>query len=174
MGPVRLHILVLDDVVDAADSTAELLSLWGYNARACYDGTAALEYARGRRPDAVLVDLGMPGMDGFRFAGLFRGLPLCGPVPIIALSGYTGPVFAARARAAGINHYLVKPADPEQLRQLLGLEVAPPADRSPRDRIDSGKLVTGDTGRHCNAPECGGRARSTAAEPVALAGSSGR
>ena len=103
MGSVRLHILVVDDVVDAADSTAELLSLWGYNARACYDGVAALEFARARRPDVVLVDLGMPVMDGFRFVGLFRGLPECGPVPVIALSGYTGAVFAARAARPGLT-----------------------------------------------------------------------
>jgi len=168
----------VDDVVDAADSTAELLSLWGYNARACYDGVAALELARIRRPDAVLVDLGMPGMDGFRFVGLFRGLPRCGLVPVIALSGYTGTKFAACARKAGINHYLVKPADPEQLRQLLALQVAPPAERPSHNRAVTGTLVPADTGRHFKAAECGCRARarharSTAAESVALAGSRG-
>ena len=58
MDPARLHILVVDDVVDAADSTVELLSLWGYDARACYCGATALESALGRRPCVVILDVG--------------------------------------------------------------------------------------------------------------------
>src|SRR6476661_8368917 len=97
----QIHILVVDDWADGADSTVELLSLWGYDAVACYDGATALESARARRPDAVLLDLAMPRMDGFRFAGLFRGLPRCNSVPIIAVSGYSGAALHARAREVG-------------------------------------------------------------------------
>lgn len=131
MDTERLHILVVDDVADAADSTTELLGLWGYDARACYCGAAALAAARARRPDAVLLDLAMPRMDGFRFADLFRGLPLCGAVPVVAVSGYSGTAFYARARAAGIRHYLLKPTDPDQLRALLAWEVVPVAVPAP-------------------------------------------
>jgi CheY-like chemotaxis protein len=119
MVPKRVHVLVVDDLVDAAESTAELLSLWGYDATTCDGGAAALSCARLRSPEAVLLDLVMPRMDGFEFARLFRRLTGCGAVPIIAISGYTVPGYAARARLAGIAHYLLKPAGPEQLRAAL-------------------------------------------------------
>ena len=96
MDPARLHILVVDDVVDAADSTVELLSLWGYDALACYCGATALESAFARRPCVVLLDVAMPRMDGFQFADLFRELPLCKVIPIIAVSGYSGAAYSAR------------------------------------------------------------------------------
>ena len=113
------HILVVDDYVDAADTTVELLSIWGYNAIACYAGTAALESASIRRPDVVLLDLAMPRMDGFQFARVFHKLFGCGLIPIIALSGYSSAVYGMRARAAGIHQYLLKPAEPALLKRLL-------------------------------------------------------
>jgi CheY-like chemotaxis protein len=131
MNMDRIHILVVDDVADAADTMVELLSIWGYDAVACYDGTAALEAARFRRPDAVVLDLAMPLMDGFQFAELLHELPDCGSVPIIAVSGYSFPVYATRARGVGIRHYLVKPADPTRLKKLLVQELDPFAPPSP-------------------------------------------
>jgi len=111
--------MVVDDHVDAADSTVELLSIWGYDAIACYSGNAALESASIRRPDVVLLDLAMPRMDGFQFAMLFHKLPGCGLIPIIALSGYSSAAHRVRAGAAGIHQYLLKPAEPALLRKLL-------------------------------------------------------
>jgi len=123
MDVARIQILVVDDLVDAADTTVELLSAWGYDAVACYTGVAALESACLRRPDVVLLDLAMPEMDGFEFAGLFRELPNCESVPLIALTGYSSQIYRARAWEVGIRHYLLKPADPECLRDLLALEI---------------------------------------------------
>jgi len=119
MQLARNHILVVDDLADAADSTVELLSVWGYNAIACYGGAAALEYAHSLRPDLVLLDLVMPCMDGFQFAGLFHELPKCRSVPIIAVSGQPSHAYRMRALEAGINQYLLKPAEPALLRSLL-------------------------------------------------------
>jgi CheY-like chemotaxis protein len=119
MHLARNHILVVDDLVDAADITVEMLFLWGYNAVACYSGASALDAARFRRPDVVLLDIGMPCMDGFQFAGMFRELPDCGSVPIIAVSGHSGHAYSLRARAAGIHQYLLKPAEPALLKDLL-------------------------------------------------------
>jgi two-component system CheB/CheR fusion protein len=119
MPQQRPHVLVVDDLVDTAESTADLLSLWGYDVAACYGGAAALACARLRPPAAVLLDLVMPRMDGFEFARLFRQSSGCGAVPLIAVSGYAGAGHAARAQLAGIGHYLLKPAEPEQLRSLL-------------------------------------------------------
>ena len=113
-----VHVLVVDDLADMADSTVDLLTLWGFDATACYSGATALACARARRPAAVLLDLAMPRMDGFEFARAFRALDGCGTVPLVALSGSED---RAGARAAGIDHYLLKPAAPEGLRSLLVL-----------------------------------------------------
>ena len=119
MVPERIHILVVDDLLDTAESTAELLTIWGYAATVCTSGAMALACARARRPAAVLLDLVMPRMDGFEFARAFRALKGCGAVPLIALSGYSVPAFSACTREAGIGHHLTKPADPDQLKALL-------------------------------------------------------
>jgi CheY-like chemotaxis protein len=138
----QVHILVVDDSADGADSTVELLAIWGYDARACYTGASALESARARRPDAVLLDLAMPRMDGFQFAGLFRELPRSDSIPIIVVSGYSGAAYYARAREVGIDHYLLKPADPGRLRELLAWEVVPSAIHTPLfDRVDRPRTV---------------------------------
>src|SRR5687767_6485468 len=118
MDTERIHILVVDDLPDMAESTAELLTLWGYDATACTSGAMALTCARIRRPAAVLLDLVMPRMDGFEFARAFRALKGCGAVPLIALSGYSVPAGSARAREAEIGHYLPKPIDLDQLKAL--------------------------------------------------------
>jgi CheY-like chemotaxis protein len=119
MDFARNHILVVDDYVDAVDTTVELLSIWGYDATACYSGAAALESASICRPDVVLLDLAMPRMDGFQFARLFHNLFGCGLIPIIAQSGYPSAEYRVRARAAGIHAYLLKPAEPALLKSLL-------------------------------------------------------
>jgi CheY-like chemotaxis protein len=118
------RILVVDDLADAADTTVELLSIWGYDAIACYSGATALESACRHRPDVVLLDLGMPCMDGFQFAGLFRELFECGSVPIIAVSGHFSQAYRSRASKAGIQQYLLKPVDPMCLKDLLATTIA--------------------------------------------------
>ena len=118
MDTERIHILVVDDMSDMAESTAELLTLWGYEATACASGAMALACARTHRPAAVLLDLVMPRMDGFEFARAFRALKGCGTVPLIALSGYSVPA-STRAREVGIGHSLLKPVDPDRLKALL-------------------------------------------------------
>ena len=132
MGREQLHILVVDDMDDLAESTAELLNLWGYDALACDSGAAALASARMRRPDVVLVDLAMPRMDGFQFAVLFRALPGCAAVPIVAISGYSSSLYIARARSAGIRYFLLKATHPDRLRELLAWQVVPEVTRQPR------------------------------------------
>jgi CheY-like chemotaxis protein len=123
MVPKRTYVLVVDDLADMAESTADLLTLWGYDASACTSGAAALECARAGPPAAVLLDLAMPRMDGFAFARAFRALDGCGDVPVIALSGYAFLAHSDRARDAGIDHCLLKPADADRLRELLAAAV---------------------------------------------------
>ncbi len=123
MAIARIHILVVDDLNDAADSMVDLLSIWGYDATACYDGATALGAVRLQQPTVILLDLAMPEMDGFQFTRLLRELPDCGVVPIIALSGYSSQTYRARAWEIGIRHFLLKPADPKFLKPLLAQEI---------------------------------------------------
>ena len=119
MEPHRPRVLVIDDLPDTADSFATLLAIWGYDAEPLYDGVSALVSARARPPAAVLLDIGMPRLDGFRFAELFRKLPRCANCPIIAVTGYTGQAYRDRATEVGIDHYLLKPVDLALVKNLL-------------------------------------------------------
>jgi CheY-like chemotaxis protein len=115
----RVKVLVVDDSVDAADSMALVLTLWGYGARACYDGAAALGAVADYRPDAVLLDIGMPEMDGFEVAERVREQRRSRSFVLIGLTGYGGEWYSARARGLGFDHYLLKPVEPKLLQGLL-------------------------------------------------------
>ena len=120
MATDRRRVLAVDCLADTADSLTALLGLWGYDGVARYDGASALASARVHRPDAVVAEIALPGMDGCRFAELLHGLPGCAKVPVIAVTGRTEQVCRDRAHDAGIDHYLLKPADPDLVRELLG------------------------------------------------------
>jgi CheY-like chemotaxis protein len=114
-----LRVLVVDDCVDTADSLAALLGLWGYLPTVAYDGWAALAAGVAQPPDVVLLDLALPGLDGFEVARRLRqeqGLPRA---LVVAISGYGDDSFRLRADEAGIDLYLIKPFDLEWLRRLL-------------------------------------------------------
>jgi CheY-like chemotaxis protein len=112
-------VLVVDDLADAADTLVWLLTSWGYDAVASYGGAAAVEAASLHPPDVVLLDLGMPGMDGFKVAQRLREKPRCETSVFIAVTGYGPATCGDGAREAGFDYYLLKPIDPDQLRQLL-------------------------------------------------------
>jgi two-component system sensor histidine kinase/response regulator len=152
MDTEHIHILVVDDLTDMADSTAEMLTLWGYDATACDSGAMALACARVRRPAAVLLDLAMPRMDGFEFARAFHAIKRCVAIPLIALSGYASSACSARAREAGIGHYLLKPAAPDRLRALL-VSVTRRAVVALAHRVENGWDLRG-RGRRKSAPAC--------------------
>jgi CheY-like chemotaxis protein len=115
----QLRILVVDDMADAADSLGMLLEMWGNDVRVAYSGFAALELAKGYQPDVALLDIGMPGMDGFQVGQRCRALPGLEGILLIGISGYASPSDHQRARELGFDHYLVKPVDPIYLRDLL-------------------------------------------------------
>ena len=114
------RLLIVDDNRDAADSLALLLGLWGYHPQVAYDGAAALDLVRDGCPDGILLDLGLPGVDGYQLAADLRRYPDCTDTPIIAVTGYATAAHRHRAVAAGIDHFLVKPVDPVGLQELLG------------------------------------------------------
>ncbi len=113
------RVLVVDDDLDMVTTLATLLELWGYEVRAALDGEATLSTAATFRPDAVILDIAMPRMNGFE---LTRRLRRAGPrgLTVICLSGYGSEADRERSREAGCDHHLIKPADPEEIRRLLG------------------------------------------------------
>jgi CheY-like chemotaxis protein len=120
--PAR-SVLIVDNNEDAAESLALLLRIAGHEVRTAYDGPAALDLARESPPDVVLLDIGMPGMDGLEVAHRLRldlGLK---QALLIALTGYGGEDDRRRSREAGFNAHLVKPADVRVLRNLLARPV---------------------------------------------------
>jgi CheY-like chemotaxis protein len=122
-APVRLRVLVVDDNRDAADSLGVLLDVLGYEVRVAHDGNAALEAVGRFDPVLVLLDLGMPEMDGYEVARRLRAGPGGHALVIVALTGWGQEEDRQRSRAAGFDHHLVKPTDIDALQHLLA-EVA--------------------------------------------------
>ncbi|HXK24369.1 MAG TPA: PAS domain S-box protein [Myxococcota bacterium] len=115
------RVLVVDDNRDAAESLAMLLRKRGVEALVAHDGESALEAARARVPTAVLLDLGMPGMDGYEVARQLRAQPSAQEALLVALTGWGQPDVQSRCEAAGFDHHLVKPVRIETLEALLAL-----------------------------------------------------
>jgi len=115
-----LRVIAVDDSVDLADSLALMLRFMGHEVRAFYDGQAALDAVDEFRPDLVIVDIGMPGMDGYELARRLRLTPAAGKAFIVALTGWGGADDRAQSRAAGINEHLVKPVEPRALERVVG------------------------------------------------------
>jgi PAS domain S-box-containing protein len=115
----RRRLMVIDDNRDAAESMSMLFELWGHEVVCVYDGRAALETAATYRPDAVFLDIGLPGMDGYEIAERLRELPEAGRTVLVAITGYGQDEDRRRSRQAGIDHHLVKPVAPETLHDLL-------------------------------------------------------
>jgi len=124
-GSLR-KILVVDDNVDAADTLEALLGMDGFAVTTAYDGVAAVDQVKSALPDVVVMDIGMPGMDGYDAARLMRQQPGGDKILLIALTGWGQSNDIKRAREAGFDHHLVKPVDYELLMQCLQ---PPPAER---------------------------------------------
>jgi signal transduction histidine kinase/ActR/RegA family two-component response regulator len=126
-----LRVLVVDDNIDAADSLGLLLKLLGADSHVVHDGPSALEAIGWYRPTVVLLDLGMPGMDGYEVARRIRQQGPSRDLPLIALTGWGQEEDRRRTEMAGFTHHLVKPADAQTLQGLLEeLQVGPPAGKS--------------------------------------------
>jgi CheY-like chemotaxis protein len=119
-----LRVLVVDDLVDAAESLARLLRFDQHEVRTAFRAAEALAVANEQQPDVVLLDLGLPDLDGYRLAEQLRQGAGCRAVTIIAITGRTLPRDRERAAAAGIDHYLLKPVRIGELQAVLGQHVA--------------------------------------------------
>lgn len=116
---LALHVLVVDDNEDAAVATAILLGLWGCTTSIAKDGVDALEQIQREDPDVVLLDIGLPRLDGYGVLREAQKLPGARPRRWIALSGYGQESDRRRSQQAGFDQHLVKPVDPTALRTAL-------------------------------------------------------
>ncbi|MFO0928770.1 MAG: PAS domain S-box protein [Gemmataceae bacterium] len=119
------RILVVDDNVDAADSLAMVLALSGHDVRTAHDGATGIELVKGFRPAVILLDLGMPVMDGYETARRIRQLDAGQQAKLIALTGWGQEHDRRQTRDAGFDEHLVKPVDPAVLQALLAAASPP-------------------------------------------------
>jgi len=112
-------VLVVDDLADSAETLAALLGLHGFPVRAAASGGAALALADQELPDVVLLDLRMPGMDGFELARRLRVMAAGRPLVLVAVSGSTPEADRHKTAAAGIDHFVLKPAPLGVLLDIL-------------------------------------------------------
>jgi signal transduction histidine kinase len=122
-----LRILIVDDNRDAAEALNVMLSAWGQTTRVAYDALAAIEIAGKFQPDVVLLDIGLPKLHGYDVARRLRDQPWGRQALLVAVTGWGQEADRQQSKAAGINHHLIKPVDPEMLRKLL-------ADHRPPER----------------------------------------
>ncbi len=125
-----LRILLVDDNAAAADSLATLLGAWGARPHVAYDGRSGLKAMQDFKPDVVLLDLGMPSMDGFETARRIRQTEEGAKAMLIALSGWGQDADIKRCEQAGFDHHLVKPANLARLQKLLRTAGAPSRGRA--------------------------------------------
>jgi CheY-like chemotaxis protein len=111
--------LVVDDNHDAADSLAMFLKFLGATVRVAYDGAAAIEMVDKSQPEIVLLDIGMPMLDGYEVARRLRALPEGRNLLLVAMTGWGQEEDKRRTAQAGFDHHLVKPVDPVKLEKLL-------------------------------------------------------
>jgi CheY-like chemotaxis protein len=112
-------VLIVDDNKDAAEWLATLLNLNGHETQVVHDGVAAIESARRMRPDAVLLDIGLPGLDGYEVCRRIRAQPWGKDLVLVALTGWSQEEDRRKSRDAGFDTHLVKPVDDEVIASLL-------------------------------------------------------
>lgn len=113
------RVLVVDDNLDSAESLALLLEVMGHTVRSAHDGEQALAEAEAFRPEIVLMDIGMPRMDGYEAARRLRQAEWAAETILVALTGWGQDEDRKRSQAAGFDHHLIKPVDPAALESLL-------------------------------------------------------
>ena len=112
------RVLVVDDSVDSAETLGELLRIWGHEVRLAHDGPDAVAAAKEFRPEVVLLDIGLPGMDGFAVAQQLKKDGTAGGM-LVALTGYGERQDRQKTQDVGFHHHLVKPVDPDALQKLI-------------------------------------------------------
>jgi CheY-like chemotaxis protein len=111
--------LVVDDNQDSANSLGLLAQIMGHEVRTAYDGPSALALATAFVPEVVLLDVDMPGMDGYEIAQRLRQLPALASTVLVAQTGWGQEEDFRRAKEAGFDHHLIKPLEMKDLQKVL-------------------------------------------------------
>jgi signal transduction histidine kinase len=119
LKPLPRRVLIVEDNPDVRDGLRMLLETWGHQVDEAADGRQGLERARAGEADIALVDVGLPGLDGYAVARALREDPSARRLHLVAVTGYGQPADRERARAAGFDALLIKPIDPDQLARVL-------------------------------------------------------
>jgi PAS domain S-box-containing protein len=114
-----LRVLVVDDNIDTAETLGMLLTASGHEVRLAHDGLAALDVALSFRPSVILLDIGLPELDGYEVARRLRQQPTLGNVVLVAITGYGHEADRKRSQAAGFDHHLVKPVEYPTIERIL-------------------------------------------------------
>jgi CheY-like chemotaxis protein len=135
-------VLVVDDDTDTANSLSMLVELWGHDVRRAYSAAVALEMTAAYQPDVLLLDIAMPGINGYQLAREIRR-QACGKYSLlIAITGYAGAAHHLRGMEAGFDQYHTKPVDPATVKGLLLLEqrrlAEGPHPTAPMQRVQRG------------------------------------
>jgi CheY-like chemotaxis protein len=117
--PPLPRVLVVDDATDARNSLRLLFEMWGLEVRDAADGHAALEVVRTFLPDIAVLDIRLPGMDGFELARRLRRLPGLEAVELVAITGHHVETDDGDAVSAGFKRLLLKPYDPRELESVV-------------------------------------------------------
>jgi signal transduction histidine kinase len=129
--PQRRRVMIVDDSVDGAESMSVLLEMLGHEVHVMYDGPSALAAAQEFRPEVVILDIGLPDMDGYQVARALRAHPASAGALLIALTGYGQESDRQRTRAAGFDHHLVKPASLDDVERAIAADGAGGMPRNP-------------------------------------------
>jgi PAS domain S-box-containing protein len=132
-----LRVLVADDNEDICEMCSALLSLWGHRCVVAHDGAAALALLERERPDVALVDIGMPGINGYQIGERVRAAPWGRDMVLVAVTGWGQDEARARSSAAGFDFHLTKPVEVAELERVLGAaaKLGPGASRAPREPV---------------------------------------
>ena len=122
--PFSLRVMVVDDNHDTADVLAAILKLSGHDVRSLYDGPSAIKTALEFLPHVILMDVGLPQLDGYEVAKKIRELPTIKDVVMVAVTGYAGTVDRVKSYQAGFNNHLAKPASVEDVQRILATVAA--------------------------------------------------
>ena len=125
-----LKVLIVDDNVDAAQTLCALVDSWGHEVKCAYDAREALELIPDLAPDVLLLDIGLPGMNGLDLAREIRSQPGAEVMLLVAITGYGDPEARKRSAEVGYDHHLTKPVDPDMLERMLAGGRSNPRDLS--------------------------------------------
>lgn len=124
MTETRQRVLLVDDNADSTEPLSLLLQTKGHETRVAVEGTEAIAVADDFRPHCVVLDLGLPGMDGYEVARQLRARPYGAELVLVALTGWAGKEIRVKAAEAGFDYHLVKPVNWEELEHIVTAEGA--------------------------------------------------